>query len=637
LAKIAFIGDDLALRSCIDAVVGTATVEVNVKAAHSAAYDAVVVDASALGFGADLLANLAEGGPVLLLAHPDEEPADIGDNLFLTKPFELSDLRRKLKDVAKARRAFRANPKPGAAKSTAAKDVSASDTAASDTAAINAAAKKKTDASAAPERAKPQTGTLPARLASAIEQAATISSLSSRLWLVGPTGVGKRQIVSGLASRFELPMHTWSGDTPSSDCLVWVPELDRLDLTAQDLLGDFVEMRQGLVVVASPHDCGAALEQHRFSRRLYHLLAGSVLAVESLSSQRAQLPTLVTEILEGLAERSGFSSITVDPKGMELLATYPWPGNYLELEGVLIRSVASALHITKTRTGKLKLGAEHLLLAPVSSQPLFDESDGTSASAAVAASVPASVDSLEEPTTAKLAVVRPVGSATPALVAGTTSGVSIELLVAGLAHDLRNPMVTLNTFASLARSEDSKNEMAALAVIACARADAQLDLLQSYVDLAEPSPEIVELVELLENAGRDDSDDPALMIDARYPVAAVIDPEHARFLAAALAEEAAASNEPCQTTVNLEDGSCEIIFALPESSRATAHLSQIVGSGEQLPWRLALAADVAARNGAELKATTVGEDLIVRLLVKAAAEQDLEEPREASTQKRGRR
>src|SRR5262249_53584276 len=127
-------------------------------------------------------------------------------------------------------------------------------------------------------------------------------------------------------------------------------------------------------------------------------LASVVIEVPALCTRAADLPALAEAILGRLCERTGRRIPSLSPAALEALARHTWPGDLAEMESVLGAALLGA--------GE-RIEPDHLAMAP-----------------------------LAVPTTANPA---------PAPAAQPDGG--LEFMLAELAHELRNPMVTIKTFA----------------------------------------------------------------------------------------------------------------------------------------------------------------------------------------------
>jgi light-regulated signal transduction histidine kinase (bacteriophytochrome) len=170
--------------------------------------------------------------------------------------------------------------------------------------------------------------------------------------------------------------------------------------------------------------------------------------VPPLHERGADLPGLARELLAALAARGGRSAPPLSDDAVAQLASRPWPGDVAELEAVLARALL--------RAGGGAVTAQHLL----------DHVAGPSA-------------------------------ALPARGAQA----QLELVVAEMAHELRNPLSTVKAFAQLPGLPDDaelRTRFAALASDAIARVDDVLENVLAFARLRAPAPADVEVKPLVD-------------------------------------------------------------------------------------------------------------------------------------------
>jgi DNA-binding NtrC family response regulator len=165
-------------------------------------------------------------------------------------------------------------------------------------------------------------------------------------------------------------------------------------------------------------------------------LAGHELRLPPLRRRAGAAEKFAAATLRALAAATGTAPRELTHDAAELIARASWPGNFRELEAVLRRAVA--------RGGDGPLGVEELA------------ADGS-------AGVPAAVEPSPpaRPVPARPAPVRPLRPAQPAAAAAARAAAPAparavpaperapSALLQSLAHSLRNPLVSLKTFASL--------------------------------------------------------------------------------------------------------------------------------------------------------------------------------------------
>lgn len=129
------------------------------------------------------------------------------------------------------------------------------------------------------------------------------------------------------------------------------------------------------VIAATNRDLKDAIARGSFREDLYYRLNVFPLELPPLRARREDIPLLVEYFVDRYARKAGKSIRRVDKKTLQLLQSYPWPGNIRELQNIIERS----LIVCETET----LTVDHSWL---SQRPLDTRSgDKTLLSAKVAA------------------------------------------------------------------------------------------------------------------------------------------------------------------------------------------------------------------------------------------------------------
>jgi len=473
--------------------------------------------------------------------------------------------------------------------------------------------------------------------------------------------------------------------------VLWVPALEDRPLREQRSFERYLALEPARrIAVTSGDDPLAALAAGTLLRSLHDCLSRVSVRLAPLRERRDEISTLAVSIAASVASRAfGTERVVLADDARRSLEAYPWPGNFTELEAVATRSVVAA---GRARASTLELTAPNLRFAPDHLAPFvpkpvpkpgtgtgFQAPDRLSGDEQVASSTstkPGTGTGFEapdrdrvfrdapNPSTASTAdpasapprrgIVVALGDAAAARAARPSDSTSTELpqvpegaraepaassgveaLLAAFAHDIRNPMSTIKTFAGLqaATAGDDSSELARLAVSACERVDEHLEFLQSYAELAPTTPVPVDLVEILgeavDAAGAADS----FTICARRSLTVRTDPALARFVADAVVAECRSRAEKPGTGTGFSkeknlylspisdesgadfegdpppalvssadiaaDGS-SLEIRIPVGGAAVDRLDRWV-RGASLPWRLALARDAALRSGGELQ------------------------------------
>ncbi len=93
------------------------------------------------------------------------------------------------------------------------------------------------------------------------------------------------------------------------------------------------------VIAATNRDLKAAVANGSFREDLYYRLNVFPLEMPPLRARRADIPLLVEYFIDRYARNAGKNIRSVDKRTVQLLQSYPWPGNIRELQNVIERSL----------------------------------------------------------------------------------------------------------------------------------------------------------------------------------------------------------------------------------------------------------------------------------------------------------
>lgn len=96
------------------------------------------------------------------------------------------------------------------------------------------------------------------------------------------------------------------------------------------------------VLSATHKDLAECVRLGSFREDLFYRLNVIQLKVPALRERRADIPLLVSHILQQLAEKSRMPVATLQPTAMQALMDYDYPGNVRELENILERAITWA-------------------------------------------------------------------------------------------------------------------------------------------------------------------------------------------------------------------------------------------------------------------------------------------------------
>jgi PAS domain S-box-containing protein len=93
------------------------------------------------------------------------------------------------------------------------------------------------------------------------------------------------------------------------------------------------------VIAATNRDLQAAIAARTFRSDLFYRLNVFPIEVPPLRQRREDIPVLVEYFIDRFARKAGKRISSVNKQSLELLQSYPWPGNIRELQNVIERSV----------------------------------------------------------------------------------------------------------------------------------------------------------------------------------------------------------------------------------------------------------------------------------------------------------
>jgi formate hydrogenlyase transcriptional activator len=93
------------------------------------------------------------------------------------------------------------------------------------------------------------------------------------------------------------------------------------------------------VIAATNRDLEAAIAAGTFRSDLFYRLNVFPIEMPALRERREDIPLLVEYFIDRYARKAGKNFQTVNKRSIDLLQSYPWPGNIRELQNVIERSV----------------------------------------------------------------------------------------------------------------------------------------------------------------------------------------------------------------------------------------------------------------------------------------------------------
>jgi signal transduction histidine kinase len=387
--------------------------------------------------------------------------------------------------------------------------------------------------------------------------------------------------------------------------------IDGIDLLDRDTQGALVRtMERDAPRLVS----GSALaldELRELCRPEFFALVSTItVRAPAIGARAHDIGDLAQARLDALAGELGRVAPRLAPSAVAALASHSWPGDANELEALLLRT-ALAVESDSIEAGDLRWHPEACLPddpragvgpAAVRSLPAGLPSEGASEPGAGSPAANGSCTARAEP------AVSEADAGIAAAAEAHAESDATEALAVELAHQLKNPLVTVKTFvqnvaqlssdpADLARFRDLTDE-------AITRMDEALEELLSFARLGPPRPASVEVVELLREALRDAwATFAAKEITVSGPNGASLqvvgDRDHLRTALGTLARYLLESIEP-RTALAVAIEHDAIRLSYRESGAAT-HLRGITGlSGGSFPLALLLVRSALARLGSGL-------------------------------------
>jgi DNA-binding NtrC family response regulator len=410
------------------------------------------------------------------------------------------------------------------------------------------------------------------------------------LHLIGEPGTGKRAVAKAVhAARNGGPFlgvpaaHFDAAVLATPGCgggTLFIDNVEQLDDHAQQTLLAALEPN-GLVrtaetaalrlVTATGADLEAAVDTGAFAAALFYRITVLTARLPPLRERSDEIPALAQMIGAELGALLGRPQIRFTERALERLSNYLWFGNIAELEAVLARTIALA--------SETVIDADALL---------FDASQLHGAPA------PATM---------------PARNGAAAL-----GGRPLDLIINELAHEFKNPLVTIKTFAhhlrrALPRGGDDE-QAARLTGEAVQQIDQTLENLLEFTRLETPVPQTVPLAPVLTQVfaecGRMLASRGSVLEHGSVPRAMVRgDPQQLAYaltnLLRALTRDLAPKaplkvryEKPATLILTLPDG------AVPLGSHLATLLDRPPDGSSAIPLGVAIAHAVFERNGAHV-------------------------------------
>jgi len=291
------------------------------------------------------------------------------------------------------------------------------------------------------------------------------------------------ELTTAYLAQKSLQLSQWRAVDASAPILL-IENLDKYDAVGQSLLLSFLQEQeeQGVPACILTTATGDLLEQvygGTFLAALYYKLATLTLRLPPLRQRAEDIAPLADWFAASYATRLQIIEPTFSAEAMERLRNYLWFGNLHEMEAVIARTLAFR--------GGGKIDASDLVF-DFGGDPVVGVKPFELARAAAPAT-----NSLAQP---KLEVYNGNSNAT-----GSANGygkpVELSVVIHELAHELKNPMVTIKTFAQLLgdryQDENFRARFQEIVGDDIERMDDLLEVMIEFADFAQPKPSKVAL------------------------------------------------------------------------------------------------------------------------------------------------
>jgi DNA-binding NtrC family response regulator len=282
--------------------------------------------------------------------------------------------------------------------------------------------------------------------------------------------------------------------------VVWLEDFDRLAPAESRRVASWVSggLPPGFTRPPLVRWIGTCADDDPESAQLHRALGGIAVRIPPLRERSGQIARLVDAAARAWCAAHGSRPRRFGEDAISVMEEYPWPGNLLELETLVIETLAAGA-ADPIRADDLVQGGEPFAALPVTrvGTLLSDDSvpeplelddvdaevalDHLAAEPAEPAPSSASVDPSAHPSGAEGALSRLVGA---------------------LSHEVRNPLATIRTFAELLphrfQDPEFRDRFAEMVRDDVGRIDALVERLAGVADLGRPKREKLDLTALLE-------------------------------------------------------------------------------------------------------------------------------------------
>jgi DNA-binding NtrC family response regulator len=287
---------------------------------------------------------------------------------------------------------------------------------------------------------------------------------------------------------------SWSRCEAPSVTMI-VENVDRLSLSGQAELLDFLENEESKfgtcrLLTTSRDDILEKVYQGELLESLYYKLATLKLTLRPLRERREDVPAIASWFCEYYANHLGLGEVTFSAGANERLSNYLWFGNLNEMETVIARTLALQ---RKNWIEAVDLSFDFSIAGELSQLSELEEF------VRLGAQEGSDQEKAEDRAQARNGQHKEV-----ALGNSHAKRQDVNVLIHELAHELKNPMVTIKTFAQLLgdryQDENFRERFQDVVGGDIDRMDELLELMIEFADFSQPRWSKVPLQEKLRSA-----------------------------------------------------------------------------------------------------------------------------------------
>jgi DNA-binding NtrC family response regulator len=301
------------------------------------------------------------------------------------------------------------------------------------------------------------------------------------------------QINAGYLDQKSLQL-SWCRSSAAPVTLI-IENVDQLSLSGQAELLNFLEEGEAKfgryrLITTARVDILEKVYRDELLESLYHRLATLKLSLRPLRERREDVPAIASWFCQFYASYIGLGEVSLSAEANERLSNYLWCGNLNEMETVIARTLSLQ---RKSRIEAADLIFDFCVAGELPELPLLKELVRSE-----------NQEKSEFEKTEGLAQIRNGLNSETRIENSHAQRQDLSVLIHELAHELKNPMVTIKTFAQLLtdRYQDENFRARFQDVVGCdiERMDDLLELMIEFADFAQPRWSKVALLEKLRSA-----------------------------------------------------------------------------------------------------------------------------------------